>query len=121
MDPSNPDNLFAGLWDFRRKGWTFRSGGDGPDTPSGSGFFRSTDGGKTWTEITPENNKGFPEKTVRADGGGLCAFQSEARLRIVESTESALFVSDDGGATWDRRDKSQLDGLAAVLFRQSDC
>ncbi len=26
MDPRNPDRLFAGLWDFRRKGWTFRSG-----------------------------------------------------------------------------------------------
>ena len=33
MDPKNPDVLFAGMWDFRRKGWTFRSGGDGPDAP----------------------------------------------------------------------------------------
>src|ERR1051325_2217003 len=30
MDKSNPKTLYAGLWDFRRKGWTFRSGGDGP-------------------------------------------------------------------------------------------
>ncbi|HEX5855437.1 MAG TPA: hypothetical protein VFZ57_07435, partial [Thermoanaerobaculia bacterium] len=36
MDPKNPDHLFAGMWDFRRKGWTFRSGGDSPDAPSGS-------------------------------------------------------------------------------------
>src|ERR1035437_9882864 len=28
MDPRNPDRLFAGLWDFRRRGWTFRSGGE---------------------------------------------------------------------------------------------
>src|SRR5207248_1706200 len=35
IDTKNPDTLFAGLWDFRRKGWTFRSGGDGPDAPSG--------------------------------------------------------------------------------------
>ena len=35
MDPKNPDVLFAGLWDFRRKGWTFRSGGERPDAPSG--------------------------------------------------------------------------------------
>ena len=26
-DPKDPNTLFAGLWDFRRKGWTFRSGG----------------------------------------------------------------------------------------------
>ncbi len=31
MDPPNPDVLLAGLWDFRRKGWTFRSGGNGPN------------------------------------------------------------------------------------------
>jgi len=31
VDRRTPDVLFAGLWDFRRKGWTFRSGGNGPD------------------------------------------------------------------------------------------
>src|SRR6267154_1683650 len=36
LDPKDPQVLFAGLWDFRRKGWTFRSGGDGADAPSGS-------------------------------------------------------------------------------------
>src|SRR5256884_2803820 len=25
MDKANPKTLYAGLWDFRRKGWTFRS------------------------------------------------------------------------------------------------
>ena len=58
----NPDVMLAAMWDFRRKGWTFRSGGDGPDAPSASGLFRSTDGGTTWTEITPEDSKGFPKK-----------------------------------------------------------
>ncbi len=106
MDPSDPNKLFAGLWDFRRQGWTFRSGGDGPDKPSGSGFFRSSDGGKTWTEVTPENSKGFPKKPY---GRIVVAFAPSNAKRVyafVESTDSALFVSDDGGATWDRRDKS---------------
>ena len=31
MDRKNPKTLYAGMWDFRRKGWTFRSGGDGPE------------------------------------------------------------------------------------------
>ncbi len=106
MDPSNANNLFAGLWDFRRKGWTFRSGGDGPDRPSGSGLFHSTDGGKTWNEVTPENSKGFPKKPY---GRLVITFAPSNPKRVyamVESTDSALFVSDDGGATWDRRDKS---------------
>ena len=41
MDRQNPSTLFAGMWDFRRKGWTFRSGGDGPDAPSASGLLKS--------------------------------------------------------------------------------
>src|SRR5216110_1417931 len=62
IDPSNPDVMFAAMWDFRRKGWEYRSGGDSPTAPSASGLFRSTDGGTTWTEITPEANQGFPKK-----------------------------------------------------------
>src|SRR2546421_8257610 len=31
MDPTDPNKMFAAMWDFRRKGWTFRSGGDGPE------------------------------------------------------------------------------------------
>src|SRR3989440_7564465 len=52
IDPSNHDIMFATMWDFRRKGWEYRSGGAIPTAPSASGLFRSTDGGKTWTEIT---------------------------------------------------------------------
>src|SRR5712692_9080545 len=62
IDPTNPDIMFAAMWDFRRKGWEYRSGGDSPTAPSASGLFRSKDGGTTWTEITPEINKGFPKK-----------------------------------------------------------
>ncbi|HEV8185769.1 MAG TPA: hypothetical protein VGP40_07410, partial [Chthoniobacterales bacterium] len=58
LDPTNPEAMLASMWDFRRKGWTFRSGGDGPDAASASGLFRSTDGGATWNELTPENSKG---------------------------------------------------------------
>src|SRR5213082_3983696 len=54
IDPKDSNVMFAALWDFRRKGWTFRSGGDGANAPSGSGLFRSNDGGNTWNEITAE-------------------------------------------------------------------
>src|SRR2546425_5234514 len=50
------------MWDFRRKGWTFRSGGDGPDAPSGSGLFKSTDGGASWTALDENSAKGLPSK-----------------------------------------------------------
>jgi hypothetical protein len=106
MDPKNPDVLIAGLWDFRRQGWTFRSGGDGPNAPSGSGMFRSADGGKTWTSMAA--NKGLPAgpwgrvEVVHAPSNGKIVYA------LVESKASALFRSDDGGTTWEQRDTSQL-------------
>src|SRR5437763_4855234 len=106
MDPNDPNVLFACMWDFRRKGWTFRSGGDGPDKPSGSGMFRSADGGATWTEVTPEASKGFPKKPYARLAVAIAPSNPKRVYCFVESTDSALFVSDDGGATWDKRDKS---------------
>jgi photosystem II stability/assembly factor-like uncharacterized protein len=106
LDPVDPNKMFAAMWDFRRKGWTFRSGGDGPDAPSSSGLFRTPDGGATWTEVTPENAKGFPKKPYGRIAVAIAPSNAKRVYAFVESTDSALFVSDDGGATWDKRDKS---------------
>src|SRR5712672_1861810 len=107
IDPSNPDIMFAAMWDFRRKGWEYRSGGAIPTAPSASGLFRSTDGGNTWTEITEQANKGFPKKPYGRLAVAIAPSKSQRVYAFVESPESALFVSDDGGATWEKRDKSQ--------------
>ena len=62
MERQNPDVIYSALWDFRRKGWTFRSGGDSPTSPSASALMVTRDGGRTWTEVTPEANPGFARK-----------------------------------------------------------
>ena len=107
MDAKNPDVLFAGMWDFRRKGWTFRSGGDGPDAASGSGMFRSADGGKTWTELTDKANAGLPAKPWGRVEVVTAPSDSNVVYALVESAHSALYRSSDGGKTWEARDKSQ--------------
>src|SRR5436309_9397594 len=107
IDPNDSNVMFAALWDFRRKGWTFRSGGDSPNAPSGSGLFRSNDGGNTWNEITAENSKGFPKKPYGRIAVAIAPSNSKRVYAFVESTDSALFVSDDGGSAWGKRDKSQ--------------
>jgi photosystem II stability/assembly factor-like uncharacterized protein len=106
IDPANPKTMFACMWDFRRKGWEYRSGGDGPDKPSASGLFRSGDGGETWKEITPDVNKGFPQKPYGRLAIAIAPSNSKRVYCFVESPASALFVSDDGGTTWEQRDKS---------------
>ncbi|WHZ18351.1 MAG: Glycosyl hydrolase, BNR repeat precursor [Rhodanobacteraceae bacterium] len=107
LDPGNPNVLFAAMWDFRRKGWTFRSGGASPTAKSASGLFRSADGGRTWNEITPAANKGFPEKPYGRIAVTMAPSNPDIVYAFVESPHSALFRSDDGGKTWSRRDNSQ--------------
>jgi photosystem II stability/assembly factor-like uncharacterized protein len=105
--PDNPNVLLAGLWDFRRKGWTFRSGGETPDAPSGSGLFRSEDGGQSWVELNPADNHGFPDKPYGRIAVAYAPGNAQRVYAFVESPHSALYASDDGGHTWEARDKSQ--------------
>jgi len=107
MLPDNPDVLLAALWDFRRKGWTFRSGGDGPKSPSGSALYRSADGGRTWTELLPTDHKGLPPKPYGRIALAYAPSDAQTVYAFIESTDSGLFVSHDGGASWERGDKSQ--------------
>ena len=107
MDATHPGTLFASLWDFRRKGWTFRSGGPSADAASGSGLYRTDDGGDHWVEITDSANKGFPGKPYGRIAVTVAPSQGNVVYACVESKASALFRSIDGGATWERRDDSQ--------------
>lgn len=106
LDPSNPSVIFAALWDFRRKGWTFRSGGPSANAASASALFRSADGGETWAEITESANAGFAHKPYGRIAIAIAPSKASRVYAFVESTDSALYVSDDGGATWQQRDKS---------------
>jgi photosystem II stability/assembly factor-like uncharacterized protein len=106
MNSQDPKILFAGMWDFRRKGWTFRSGGEDPTAPSGSGFFKTTDGGATWQELDEKSAKGLPAKPWGRIGVTIAPSKPNVVYAMIESTRSALFRSDDGGKTWEERDRS---------------
>ncbi len=108
MDPKHPDTLFASLWDFRRKGWTFRSGGASAQAASGSGLFRTDDGGAHWTEITADASAGWPAKPYGRIAVAVAPSNASVVYAFVESVKSALYRSGDGGKTWERRDDSQM-------------
>jgi len=108
MDPRNPNVLIAGMWDFRRKGWTFRSGGEGPDAPSGSGMFCTGDGGKHWRTMSAKTSKGLPPGPWGRVEVEYAPSNGKIVYALIESKDSALYRSGDGGRTWEQRDKSQM-------------
>ncbi len=110
LDAKNPKTVYAGMWDFRRTGWTFRSGGEGPSAQSGSGLFKSTDGGATWTELDSKSAPGLPSKPW----GRVAVTAAPSNPSVVyalieaEPPKNGLYRSADGGKTWEARDRSQM-------------
>ena len=90
FDLSNPNILFAGMWQAVRKPWTMESGGPG------SGLYRSADGGDTWKKLT---GNGLPEGTIGRIGVATTPNPNRV-YALIEAEKGGLFRSDDGGEKW---------------------
>ena len=84
--------MYAALWEAYRVEYQMSSGGPG------SGLFKSTDGGETWTEIT--RNTGLPAGVVGRIGVAVSGADSNRVYALVENENGGLFSSDDAGTTW---------------------
>tara|TARA_B100000745_G_scaffold222034_1_gene148091 strand:- start:2514 stop:5567 length:3054 start_codon:yes stop_codon:yes gene_type:complete len=92
MDPSNPDKLFAAMWEFRRDPWFLTSGGQG------SGLFVTYNGGDSWEQLTSED--GLPGGQLGRIGLAIAQSNPNVVYALVEAEKSALIRSDDGGRNW---------------------
>lgn len=92
IDPFNPRVVYAGMWQVYRTPWGLESGGEG------SGLYRSTDGGETWTELT----EGLPGGIKGKIGVSPSAARRDLVYAIVEAEEGGVFVSGNGGDSWRR-------------------
>jgi photosystem II stability/assembly factor-like uncharacterized protein len=92
IDVKNPNVIYAGLWEAFRSPWGMSSGGPG------SGLFKSTDAGDTWTEIT--KNPGLPEGLWGKVGVAVSPVDGNRVYAIIENEKGGLYVSDDAGASW---------------------
>ncbi|MEW6456277.1 MAG: glycosyl hydrolase [Acidobacteriota bacterium] len=90
IDPQEPDVIYAAMWQVRRKPYFFASGGPG------SGFYKSTDGGKTWKRI----KKGLPDGDLGRIAFDVAPSRPGTLYGIFEAKETALYRSDDMGESW---------------------
>jgi len=96
IDPQNPNILYAGMWRFERKPWTFTSGDEL------GGVFRSVDGGRTWNKI----DKGLP-KLIGRIGLSVAASNPNVVYAMLESKDGTLYRSDNKGETFQQVNKNQ--------------
>ena len=82
MDPSNPNKLFAAMWQYRRWPWYFKSGGPG------SGLYVTLDGGATWKKRTDED--GLPKGELGRIGIAVSPTNPDRVYALVESKKNAL-------------------------------
>ena len=129
MDPDDPQTVFAAMYQRRRTAFGFNGGGPG------SGIYRTTDGGTTWTEQRdglPEGNMGRIGLDIYRRDGNIVYAQVEARpgLGVYRSTdrgESWEFLSETNNRPMyysqiriDPNDPERIYTGGSNLFRSSD-
>src|SRR5579862_7481583 len=102
IDPSNPEIVYASLWHAKLGPWEDNNDYSG----AGGGLFKSTDGGKTWRQLT----KGLPADLVQIDVA-IAGSQPSRLYATVSTTEPGgyasgkglgVYRSDDAGENWYR-------------------
>lgn len=93
VNTTNPSIIYATTWEFRRKPYSFNSGG------MGSGIYKSVDGGKTWKEL----KNGLPSKPMGRSAITLAPSAPDNLIAIIEAEKTGLYISADGGETWNQQ------------------
>jgi photosystem II stability/assembly factor-like uncharacterized protein len=96
MDSSNPQVLYASMWQAYRTHWMLSSGGPG------SGVYKTTDGGAHWTNLThkpgmPPGISGNVDVAVAPSDPNVVYTMMQVKYR---GEIGGLFRSDDGGQSW---------------------
>ena len=90
IDPSDPSVLYAATYQRRRRAWGFVGGGPG------SGVHKSTDGGRTWRELT----NGLPEGDIGRIGLAVSTRTPSLVMAVVEAEDGGVYKSNDRGESW---------------------
>ncbi len=93
IDPSNPDVVYASMWEAREGPWEDNNDYNG----TGGGLFKSSDGGTTWRQLSnglPKDLSQIYVAIAPSDSRRLYATLATASGRL------AVYRSDDAGENW---------------------
>jgi photosystem II stability/assembly factor-like uncharacterized protein len=102
-DPTNPNLLYAAAWEAR--GWPWLSYFQ-PVVGAGSGLYKSTDGGASWTRV---NGQGWPSGPLGRIGLAVTHTARGTRVyaTVDSEKEGGVWRTDDGGERWVRVNEDQ--------------
>jgi photosystem II stability/assembly factor-like uncharacterized protein len=92
--PGDPNVVWAALWQTRRPPWHVYPPANGP----GSGLYRSSDGGRSWTQV---RGRGLPERPGRI-GLAVSPMSPRRLYLLIDADQGGLYRSDDDGASFTR-------------------
>lgn len=91
LQPGNPSVVYAWMSRIERKPWTIISGS------REGGFYKSTDGGETWKNIS----KGLPNQLIGKGNLAVTAANPQRIYALIEAAPGGgLYRSDDAGESW---------------------
>jgi photosystem II stability/assembly factor-like uncharacterized protein len=111
MNPRAPNVVYAGVWEFQRRPWTFTSGGEH------DGLYRSTDGGRTWKRLS---GGGLPAGITGRIGLAVAPSDPNRVYALIEAKHGILWSSDDGGNTWTLTSSNALVDQRPFYFSHID-
>jgi photosystem II stability/assembly factor-like uncharacterized protein len=110
LDPRNPDVLFAVKHQRLRNVAALMNGG--PE----SGIYKSTDGGRTWRELTT----GLPEEDMGKIGLAISPIDPEVVYATIELDRrtGGFWRSEDGGESWEKRSEHVSGGTGPHYYQE---
>src|SRR5438309_2807738 len=87
IDPSNPDVIYAGMWQSRLGPWEDNNAFAGTN----GGLFKSTDGGNSWRKLT----KGLPNDLVQINIA-IASSQTSRLYATLATTKPTEYATDTG-------------------------